>query len=420
MNRIKICAVLLSAMIFLTSSNVCIFASAESEAADAEVFLSDKTDTPCDAPYPSSASSNTVRYVWSIKPSVAADDMKAFFNYNGSGRLDMMNMVDCIPFEKNGKWGLVDYKGSVVYNAVFDDIQTNAQGVMVGVDEKNFSNFKTLIYSNGKITTKDYQFELGTNGRSLRDYYWDDSSKKLYLQNGAAPAEPITTNTLIAAQLGEKSYVSNGNILIMGSPNGLAFNENAPDIVLIANNKRINNKKYVDGGCSSDGLIAVREKDKWGYVNASGKTVIPFSYDSTSILSYHPKNVFRPMAYEFTNGYVSVCKNGKYSLLDTKGNVVIPEGEFQKILPVYYTNGQKLAWVKSNGKWGIIRVSDRPIDLTYDIDGDGEVTAADSLLVLRISVKLVKQTAKADVDKDGIVTSADALIVLRRSVGINK
>ena len=145
MKRIKICAVLLSAMILLTSSNVCIFASAESTNTDEEVFLSDKTDTPCNAPYPASASSsNIVRYVWSVKPTVAADDMKAFFNYNGSGSLDKMNMVDCIPFEKNGKWGLVDYKGSIVYNAVFDDIRTNAQGAMVGIDEDNFSTFKTI------------------------------------------------------------------------------------------------------------------------------------------------------------------------------------------------------------------------------------------------------------------------------------
>ena len=57
-----------------------------------------------------------------------------------------------------------------------------------------------------------------------------------------------------------------------------------------------------------------------------------------------------------------------------------------------------------------------------DIDGDGKLTSADSLYILRYSVKLETfddiQTQLADVDNDGSINSADSLAVLRASVGL--
>ena len=65
-----------------------------------------------------------------------------------------------------------------------------------------------------------------------------------------------------------------------------------------------------------------------------------------------------------------------------------------------------------------------PIDTVGDLDGDGKITSADSLLILRASVKLENfndtQNKLADVDKDGRITSSDALLVLRHSVGFNE
>ena len=57
-----------------------------------------------------------------------------------------------------------------------------------------------------------------------------------------------------------------------------------------------------------------------------------------------------------------------------------------------------------------------------DLDGDGQITSADALFVLRISAGLEKETADnkllADVDGDGQITSADALEILRNSAGM--
>ena len=57
-----------------------------------------------------------------------------------------------------------------------------------------------------------------------------------------------------------------------------------------------------------------------------------------------------------------------------------------------------------------------------DLDGDGYITTADALTILRSSVGLEsfddEAVAISDIDDDGIVTSTDALAVLRYSVGL--
>ena len=53
-----------------------------------------------------------------------------------------------------------------------------------------------------------------------------------------------------------------------------------------------------------------------------------------------------------------------------------------------------------------------------DVDGDGQITSADALVILRMSVGTeAENLALADVDGDGQITSADALAVLRTSAG---
>ena len=59
-----------------------------------------------------------------------------------------------------------------------------------------------------------------------------------------------------------------------------------------------------------------------------------------------------------------------------------------------------------------------------DVDGDGEVTVADALAALRLSVGLndgvtAKRWFAADVDGDGEVTVSDALRILRRAAGLD-
>ena len=66
---------------------------------------------------------------------------------------------------------------------------------------------------------------------------------------------------------------------------------------------------YKDYYGFSDGLAAVELNDKFGFIDKTGKEVIPLIYDN---------------AYSFSNGLAVVALNGKYGFIDETGREVIP------------------------------------------------------------------------------------------------
>lgn len=63
----------------------------------------------------------------------------------------------------------------------------------------------------------------------------------------------------------------------------------------------------------------------------------------------------------------------------------------------------------------------KPTDVKCDIDGDGNVTAFDARIALRIAVGIdaSELISSADIDGDGQVTAFDARTILRCSVGLD-
>lgn len=104
--------------------------------------------------------------------------------------------------------------------------------------------------------------------------------------------------------------------------------------------------KYEDGhSLSKEGLIPVKLKGKWGYMNKQEKVIIPFQYEfagefneglatvsnansagfisvkgDTIIPFVYTKNKY----YEFSNGFVQITKNDKYGYINKQGKVVVP------------------------------------------------------------------------------------------------
>lgn len=121
-----------------------------------------------------------------------------------------------------------------------------------------------------------------------------------------------------------------------------------------------------------------------------------------------------------------------------------------ELKPNGYTQSQKIEWLaKLDGmiKRGIIdtheggdefmrgKISIVPLesiitllaseaasDPTFDIDGDGEITVADALALLRVAARIAPATpeiiAKGDFDGDGKITVGDALNTLRIAAGL--
>ena len=67
--------------------------------------------------------------------------------------------------------------------------------------------------------------------------------------------------------------------------------------------------KYAYTSKFSKGLADVTLNGKWGYIDKTGREIIPFKYD---------------MAYAFGEGLVAVCLNDKFGFVDKRGKEIIP------------------------------------------------------------------------------------------------
>lgn len=143
-----------------------------------------------------------------------------------------------------------------------------------------------------------------------------------------------------------------------------------------------------DGGyLSNDEMEKILENNSYGYgLYSKGKIVVPTEFDEPSLDDFNSRFVGnskkdkcvmmknnKVYIYDITgkclsdgiyekednygqeevyfDGYLTVCRNGKWGLLDEKCNEVV-RCQFDDISAVY----KGTAWVKMNGKWGLIKI----------------------------------------------------------------
>jgi hypothetical protein len=96
----------------------------------------------------------------------------------------------------------------------------------------------------------------------------------------------------------------------------------------------------------SNGLVAVKLGEKWGYMNTQGKLIIPAKYEKVT---------------EFNSGYATAVVDGKQIVLDTKGTEVPIEGTgllevkpfIEKYAP-FKTADKKLGFIGTDGKVAVL------------------------------------------------------------------
>ncbi len=364
----------------------------------------------------SAGAAENISYKWYLSPVVEADDMEVFYNHFGTSNddtlqfytVDRMNMRKFVPFEKNGQWGLVDYSGNIALEPQFDHIVFNG-GKIIGV---NFSSegldekkSKIINDSNGTITVEstledvNYYYAFGTIGRCPRPYYWEVNENTLYEQGSGQRVAFISNETRpLIAQRGTK--IDLGGQYALKSKDDKIINEDDPDIEYVVDGKVVGDTRYIDGGCFSDGLIALNRSGKWGYLNEKGETVIPFEFDAVSSVVYEINGYeTRKIAFEASNGYVALSKNNQFALYNTSGEKVIDFGVFEKILPVYSDGSRDITWVKTNGKWGIIELVESDSDTTTDTTTDTN-TDSSSETDSEISTDISSTDSELNTDKD--------------------
>ena len=329
-------------------------------------------------------------YQWILTPTVEADqvyyvmgsDVKKPFNEYHK-QLDS----DYAVIEKDGLKGWIDPSG-----VLFADINCSN---IVSVDGENCfmkrsdGHYQEYMDDEG-IWVRDIDNSLEfVDGYDFPDY---DSEEDNALDMSAISkeTEDLTNNPYWNAGYyydGEVRYVhtsqfgeTTGDEVLEGT---MPMRESDKILTKLAEWKQLNGKYaivsngepvtdfvYDECGSESEGLFAVCQDGKWGYVDETGRVVIPIEYD-TSWNRYtadeaQAANVdAAPSAddycYAAENGYVNLRKGDEWKLCDVNGAEIIPFGEFDEILPVA---PNKLCWVKKDGKWGVIMILDEEVTST--------------------------------------------------------
>lgn len=259
---------------------------------------------------------NTSSYTWLVEPTIEADDIIVFdeskipdTKTNARGE-KIAQRKDYAIIQKDNKYGFISYSGENISKINYQHIYTCSHGCgAIDLYNGEFSNF---FYVNNKLKLKSnkYGCQHGRGGVPSAASY-DSSSSKAAIVN-------LSTYQTVTDYIFDK---------------------------ICAN-------YYGDSE-----IVACKKDGKWGYYSYyDGREIIPCQFDDvkTRISDDVGYNAYIP-----TCGYIAVKKDGGYGYYNTDGKEVIPCGEFEQARPVY--DGK--AWVKKNGKWGVISIDGTDIDI---------------------------------------------------------
>lgn len=307
-------------------------------------------------------------------------------NYKNVQAISIYTNVNLTPYEKsvltykeNGKYGLINLEGKQITKPVYDEISS------INYKEGTFlvkqNELEGIINMKGKVIIKcEYESVTSDN------YYSENGNKKQagfivskktedgYRYGYANYRGTIILNP-IYTQLERVTEIANEKgVYFIAFKNGQAG--------LLKNNKEILNYEYEDIQYNVLGSIFVTKRNgKYGAVNLEGTTVLYPEYDNVYtggmyLNALKDKDIFifdlngnkietnevSKTKTENANYYITIDKNNKYKVVDSKDNIIIDKDyTYIEYLPGDYfivERDSKSGIIDSNGK--------SVIELKYD------------------------------------------------------
>lgn len=307
-------------------------------------------------------------------------------NYKNVQAISIYTNVNSTPYEKsvltykeNGKYGLINLEGKQITKPVYDEISS------INYKEGTFlvkqNELEGIINMKGKVIIKcEYESVTSDN------YYSENGNKKQagfivskktedgYRYGYANYRGTIILNP-IYTQLERVTEIANEKgVYFIAFKNGQAG--------LLKNNKEILNYEYEDIQYNVLGSIFVTKRNgKYGAVNQEGTTVLYPEYDNVYtggmyLNALKDKDIFifdlngnkietnevSKTKTENANYYITIDKNNKYKVVDSKDNIIIDKHyTYIEYLPGDYfivERDSKSGIIDSNGK--------SVIELKYD------------------------------------------------------
>ncbi len=301
---------------------------------------------------------------WVVEPAIEADNIY-YLNSNDTLKIPVNQLYKQMEGNygyaviKNGdSYGLIGFDGNLFEGLTFLSVGTFLSRYYVVCGGPQYAwdtgTEETELYLTDQGLA--YPFSYG----AIYDlfggvYFWNDGLKQFYRFDDMQLPEPEVPIPVFHRE-GESGKIPEGLEDWYVNPTG--------KYAVYSGGSLKTDFIYDECGSYSDGLLAVCQDGKWGYVDGEGQVVIPLEYDA-SWKEYVVLNAggdaesgvsgvteMREYCYGASGGYVALCQDGEWELRSTRGEEVIRKGYFEEIRPVY--DGK--CWVKKDGSWGVIQV----------------------------------------------------------------
>lgn len=293
--------------------------------------------------------SKKAEYSWVVKPTIEADDIYYMADYPDvehsinelSKQADNPNAV----IRRGDKLGIIDLDGQLLTEVEYTEIANFGSQYMLIKENQNYDEYNLWwIDENGTIIDTE---GVGNGDMNLTVYYYYGGARQ---RTGNTSAE-FVQDAIPVQQATEYAGMSDSV---------KAWNSLTGKYALEKDCNLITDFIYDECGSISDGLCAVCQNGKWGYIDEKGQVVIPIEHDASweeypvfALGSKRSSSKVKDYCYGASEGYVVLCQDGKWKLCDTSGQVKIPFGELEEIRPVF--DGK--CWAKKDGKWGVLEVA---------------------------------------------------------------
>ena len=324
---------------------------------------------------------NKSRYTWAVEPTDLADDIyyirnENTFDYPANDLFRQMDTSYAV-IRKEDSYGLIGLDGQLAAELEYRGIDALSRFYLLERKEAVYdpeyqTEMTDYYFVEEEKSVKPAVAVIGDAGNYYRGvfYYCDGlhNTGEYQVEQGYMEDYQRIPSGVIPVKRSEEIY--DGSVYDMDWYDSLESKYALCD----TEGNLITDFIYDDCGSLSAGLLAVKKDDKWGYVNEKGEVVIPIEYDAswcydTYVFSYDKESESERIeaCYGATDGYVPLCKDGRWELWDTSGKQFIAPGTFEEIRPVY--DGK--CWVKKDGKWGVI-------ELTGQNDSNGETAGMEN------------------------------------------
>lgn len=276
---------------------------------------------------------------WVLSPSIQAQKIYSLplVDFNENTNHYDVTFGDAYVIEKDGKYGLIDSNGKVVVSPDLDKLVTcSCYKGYIGTKQEG--EYYTATYHISPISfTKNWANEHTCEGFSGYKYVWEDTSS----YTGS-----MYTSSISSYSVSLRPYLPETvEIMSNGQSTGKYSLANSGSLVTT--------KDYTAAGIFTGGIAAMQKNGKWGYIDSTGKEVIPFEYDAVE--GYNALNKETNTPYECSEGYVTVVKGGKYGIFTADGEMVVP-CQYTYLTTVH--NGRAFA-SKDGQSWGILCIDEK-------------------------------------------------------------